>query len=140
MGPSEVSTLLKGTMVDQRWNLCVSAQHYTYCCIVIKMVINPCTVPCTHLPLLICPLDLNMELAGSESGPGSARTPRYPAVVGCGFNHGSGRGIHLDCAHRHVVFMKGGRGQADLLRGPHCGCLAGSLSGSPPAPRHTPSR
>lgn len=97
MGPSEVGTLLKGTAVDQRLNLCVSAQHCTYCCIIIKMVIHPCAVPCTHLPLLICLLDLSVELAGLEPRPGSAGTPGYPAVVGCGFNHRSGRGIHFDC-------------------------------------------
>lgn len=91
MGASEVGTLLKGTVVDAS---------------------QPNTVPCTHLPLLICPLDLSVELDGLESGPGSAGTPGYPGVVGCGFNHGSGRGIHFDCAHRHVVFIKGVGGQA----------------------------
>lgn len=112
MGPLEVGALLKGTMVDQRLNLCISAQHCTYCCIKIKMVIYPCTVPCTHLPLLIWLLDLSVELAGLESRPGSAGTPRYPAVVGYGVNRRSGRGIHFDCAHRHVVFIKGVRSQA----------------------------
>lgn len=98
-----------------------------------------CALGTAHLPQLILPLDLSVELAAGEGRPGPAGAPGDPGGVGRGVDHGRAWGIHLDCAHRRDISQGCKAPRRNLLKEAHCGCAACSPSGSPPTCHHTPS-